>query len=267
MDYSRYKDILIKNEGGIATVTFNRPQHGNSFSGDLYYALQHIWGDIAEDPEINVVIVTGAGKNFCTGGDVAAMAARFGTEAGWARSLTTPASSGRIVAGILGVPQPVIAAVNGDAIGVGATLALAADISIIGNTGHIGDTHVQVGLVAGDGGAVLWPMLIGANRAKEFLMRGRVVTGAEAFKLDIVNHAVPATRVMSTAKKIAAELNGLPPLAVRWTKATANKDMRMQLERVMELGMAYEVVTMHSQDHLEACKAFLGNHKPKYKGY
>jgi len=113
---------------------------------------------------------------------------------------------------------------NGDALGLGTTLALMCDISVVSETAKMGDTHVRVGLVAGDGGTAIWPLLIGVNRAKEYLMRGRVITGKQAAEAGIANHAVPADKVMEEALKIAEELNALPPLAVQWSKVSAKRD-------------------------------------------
>jgi enoyl-CoA hydratase/carnithine racemase len=265
-DYSRYKEILVEKKDGIATVTLNRPEILNAFAETLHEAMEHVWLDIAEDPEINVVILTGAGKAFSAGGDIKKMMAGFRTPEAWKGYLQTPAKAKRVIASMLDVTQPIIAAVNGDAMGLGASLALACDISVMNETARIGDTHVKVGLVAGDGGAVLWPMLLGANRAKEFLMRGRVFRGAEAFQIGIINHAVPADQVMARAMEIAEELNNLPPLAVRWTKLAVNKRLKAQLELVMDVSAAFETLTFHSEDHLEAAKAFVEKRKPKFKG-
>jgi enoyl-CoA hydratase/carnithine racemase len=265
-DYSRYREVLVEKKNGIATVTLNRPEILNAFAEVLHDAMEHIWLDIAEDPEINVVILTGAGKAFSAGGDIKKMMAGFRTDAARKAYLQTPAKAKRVIANMLDVTQPIIAAVNGDAMGLGASLALACDISVMNEAARIGDTHVRVGLVAGDGGPVLWPMLLGANRAKEYLMRGRVFKGAEACQIGIVNHAVPADQVMPRAMEIAEELNALPPLAVRWTKLAVNKQLKAQLELVQDVSAAFETLTFSSDDHLEAAKAFVEKRKPEFRG-
>jgi enoyl-CoA hydratase len=266
MDYSRYKDLLVEKKNGIALLTLNRPDQLNAFSDELHYAMEHVWLDIAEDPEINVVVLTGAGKAFSAGGDIKKMMAGHRSEDSWKRHVLTPAKAKRVIANILEVTQPIISAVNGDAMGLGASIALACDISVMNETARIGDTHVKVGLVAGDGGTVIWPMLLGANRAKEFLMRAKVFKGAEAFQQGIVNHAVPADQVMPKAMEIAEELNNLPPLAVRWTKLAVNKQIKAQLELVQDASIAFETLTFNSEDHLEAARAFVEKRKPKFKG-
>ncbi len=171
-----------------------------------------------------------------------------------------------IAAGLLDIPQPVIAAVNGDAVGLGATLALACDVVVISDAARIGDTHVRVGLVAGDGGAVLWPLLVGPSRAKDFLMRGRLVDGAEAYRMGLVGHAVAPADVLDQAKSIAAEMAALPPLAVRWTKQSINKQIRQQLELAFDASIAFETITMLSRDYSEAVNGFLEKRKPEFKG-
>lgn len=266
MDYSKYKDMLLEKKNGIATITLNLPDRYNAFTDDLHYAMEHVWLDLAEDPEVNVIIITGAGKHFSAGGDIKGMVARWRSEDGWKKNIGTPAKAKRIIANMLEVSQPIISAVNGDAMGLGASIALFADISIMNETARIGDTHVKVGLVAGDGGTVIWPMILGANKAKEYLMRAKVFKGAEAAAAGIVNYAVPADQVMAEAMKIAQELNEMPPLAVRWTKLSVNKQLKAQLELIEDASIAFEVLTMQSNDHLEAGKAFIEKRKPVFKG-
>ena len=119
--------------------------------------------------------------------------------------------------------QPIITAINGHAVGLGATLALGGDITVMSATARIGDPHVKVGLVAGDGGAVLWPLLVGPSRAKEFLLRGNLIDGVEAERIGLVNHVRPVDEVVPLAREIAEEIAGLPPMAVRWTKLSVNR--------------------------------------------
>jgi enoyl-CoA hydratase len=265
-DYSRYKFLDIRREDGIATLTLNQPDNRNAVHAEMHAELEHVWLDLARDREVNVIIFTGAGKTFSAGGDIKRMASRFGTEEAWAYSLQIPGSTKRLFDSILEVPQPIIAAVNGDAVGLGATLALFSDVSIISETAKFGDSHVKVGLVAGDGGAVVWPILVGPNRAKEFLMRGKLVDGLEAHKMGLVNHVVAPDQVMAQALAMAQELNALPPLAVRWTKLSVNKWIKQQMNLILDASIAYEMLSINSQDHHEATMAFIEKRKPTYKG-
>jgi enoyl-CoA hydratase/carnithine racemase len=147
------------------------------------------------------------------------------------------------------------------------TLALFADMSIVADDARLGDTHVKVGLVAGDGGAVMWPLLVGPQRAKEFLMRGKLLRGAEAAAMNLVNYAFPKADVLSEAHKIATEIAANPIWAVRWSKASVNKQLKAQLNQILELSIAYESLTMLTHDYKEAANAFAEKRKPEFKGY
>ena len=266
MNYESYKYLRIERDAGLATLTLNQPDHRNAIHAEMHAELEKVWLELAEDKEVNVIVFTGAGKFFSAGGDIKRMASRWGTDEGWRFSLEVPAATRRMFQNILEVSQPIICAVNGDAVGLGATLALFSDVSVISETAKFGDTHVKVGLVAGDGGAVVWPLLIGPNRAKEFLMRGRLVSGAEAHQLNLVNHQAPADQVMDKAMEIARELAAMPPLAVRWTKLSVNKWLKQQLNLVLDASIAYEMLSMNSKDHHEAAMAFIEKRKPEFKG-
>ena len=266
IDYTRYQFLDIQCRDGIATLTMNQPDNRNAVHAEMHAELEQVWRDLSADRAVNVIVFTGAGKTFSAGGDIKRMAARFGTDEGWEYSLGIPASTHRMFEGMLDVKQPIIAAVNGDAVGLGATLALFADVAIIADSAKFGDSHVKVGLVAGDGGAVVWPLLVGPARAKEFLMRGRLVSGTEAHALGLVNHVVPVAEVMSAAQAMAEELNALPPLAVRWTKLAVNKWIKHQLNLILDASIAYEMLSINSHDHHEATKAFIEKRKPVYQG-
>lgn len=265
-DYSRYRYLAVQREQGIATLTLNQPDNRNAIHAEMHAELEHVWLDLAHDAAVNVIVLTGAGKIFSAGGDIKRMAARFGTEEGWDYSLHIPAATHRLFEGMLDVQQPIICAVNGDAVGLGATLALFADVTVISETAKFGDSHVKVGLVAGDGGAVIWPVLVGPAKAKEFLMRGKLMSGKEAHAMGLVNHVVPVEQVMELAVSLAQELNALPPLAVRWTKLSVNKWLKSQLNMILDASIAYEMLSINSRDHHEAAKAFLEKRQPVFKG-
>lgn len=266
IDYSRYHFLSIQRNSGIATLTLNQPDNRNAIHAEMHAELEHVWLDLQADKQVNVIVLTGAGKMFSAGGDIKRMANRYGTDEGWQFSLDTPASTKRLFQNILEVEKSIIAAINGDAVGLGATLALFSDSTVIAETAKFGDSHVKVGLVAGDGGAVIWPILVGPNRAKEFLMRGKLMSGKEAHEMGLVNHVVPTEQVLETAMQIARELNALPPLAVRWTKLSVNKWIKQQLNLILDASIAYEMLSINSRDHHEAAKAFLEKRPPAFKG-
>lgn len=265
--YENYQYIKIEKQNRIAVVTLNRPEHRNALHMDAHAELEQLWLDLAQDDEVYAIVLTGAGKTFSAGGDIKRMVERAGTVEGLQYTLKIPAATKRLLQNILDVPQPIIAAVNGDAVGLGATLALFGDIAVISETAKFGDTHTKVGLVAGDGGTVIWPLLMGPARAKEFLMRGLIVSGAEACQLNLVNYAVPAEAVLPKAMTLAAELAELPIWAVRWTKLSVNKWIKEQLNSILDASIAFEMLSMNTHDHGEAARAFLEKRKPDYRGY
>lgn len=266
MNYSQFKTLRVETTDRIAVVTLNQPDKLNAIGEEMHTELENIWPLLAEDPDVNIIILTGAGKAFSAGGDIRGMIARYGTAEGSRRAFSIGFKAKNLVTSMLNVHKPMIAAVNGDALGLGTTLALVCDISVVSETAKMGDTHVRVGLVAGDGGTTIWPLLIGINRAKEYLMRATVFTGKDAAERGIANHAVPADKVMDEAMKIAQEINRLPPLAVQWTKVSANALLKQQLNLAFDSGIAFEALSMLTADHNEACKAFVEKRKPSYKG-
>ncbi len=265
-DYKKYECIKVEKADKLATVTLNRPDALNAVNAQLHQELEHIWLDLADDAEINAILLTGAGRAFSAGGNVKNMANRWGTEEGKQWALTIPAQGRRLIQNLLEVEQPIVCAVNGDAMGLGANIALLCDVIVASETARIADTHVKVGIVAGDSGAVIWPLLVGPARAKEFLMRGTIITGADGAKMGLVNYAVPQDQVLPKAREIARELADGPTWAIRWSKLSVNKFLKQQVNLILDASIAYEMLTFHTEDHLEAAKAFVEKRKPKFKG-
>jgi len=267
MSYESYRFLKIEKNDGVAVLTLNRPEQRNALHPEAQLELEHVWLDLAKDAEVNAIVLTGAGAAFSAGGDIRSMIDRFGTTEGFKYTLNVPEGTKRLLQNILDVPQPIIAAVNGDAVGLGATLALFSDVSIIAEDARFGDTHVKVGLVAGDGGTIIWPLLIGANRAKEFLMLGRLASGRECADMGLANHAVPKDQVLAAAMEMASKLARSAPWAVRWTKLSINKTIKDQLNLLLDGAIAFEMLSMNTQDHLEASKAFFEKRTPQFKGF
>lgn len=264
-DYQSYQDLSISVSAKVATVTINRPQSRNAINQRLIRELRTIWDDLADDHAVNAVVLTGAGDYFSVGGDVKAMSERPGGDVLEEGEVHDPMVSRRIVNRMLELDKPIVAAVNGDCIGLAATIALLCDIAVMSESARIGDTHVsRVGLVAGDGGTVIWPLLVGVNKAKEFLMRGTLLKGPEAERLGLINHCVPATEVLDRAHEIAQELADGPVWATRWTKLSINQIIKDRVNRLMEASMALEQVTFALADHKEATQAFKEKRKPRF---
>jgi enoyl-CoA hydratase/carnithine racemase len=270
-DYSRYECLKVEKKDKVATVTLNRPDSLNAVNAQLHHELMTIWPDLAEDEEVNAIILTGAGRAFCAGGDVKGMASRAegkgsGPDTAKKRMLVTPAEARRILQNMLDVEQPIIGAINGDAVGLGATIALFCDVVVASDKARFADTHVRVGIAAGDGGAVIWPLLIGPARAKEFLMRGNFVSGTDAARMGLVNYAVAPDQVMGKAGELARELADGPTWAIRWSKLSVNKWLKQQLNLIIDASLAYEMVTFTTEDHREAAQAFVEKRKPRFRG-
>ncbi len=269
MDYSAYEFLKVEVAERVATLTINRPDRLNAVNGPLHHELEQVWIDLAADGDVNAIIFTGAGRAFCAGGDIKGMAeggfvdsAKKGKGRG--RGPITAANGRRLVENMLDVEQPIIGAINGDAIGLGATLALLSDIIVVSEKARFADTHVKVGVVAGDGGAVIWPLLVGPHRAKEFLMRGNFINGAEAGRIGMVNYAVAPEQVMAKAQELAQELADGPTFAIRWSKLAVNKWLKTQANLIMDAGLAYEMMTFKTWHHEEAVKAFIEKRKPNF---
>jgi len=264
MDYSRYEFIKVEKDGKVAILTLNRPESLNAIHDQLHTELEDIFADVAQDGDVNVAVITGAGRAFCAGGDVKGMDARQFSDF---RARVPLRYARRLINNLLEVEQPIIAAVNGDAIGLGATIALFGDIIIASEKARFGDPHVRVGLVAGDGGAVIWPLLCGLAKAKEYLMTGDLISAAEAERIGLVNHVVPPEQVRPKALELAHRLANGPTRAIRWTKLACNKRLRDEVNLVLEASLAMESLSMLSEDHKEAARAFVEKRAPKFKGY
>src|SRR5579885_2977487 len=269
IDYGDYEFIKVEVADRVATVILNRPDRLNAVHNALHHELEQVWIDLRADQDVNAIVLTGSGRAFCAGGDVKGMAEGSlsgGPARGKGRGRGPIAASNgrRLVENMLDVEQPIIGAINGDAIGLGATLALLCDITVVSEKARFADTHVKVGVVAGDGGAVIWPLLIGPHRAKEFLMRGHMINGAEAYRIGMVNYAVPQDQVMSRAMELAQELADGPTYAIRWSKLAVNKWLKEQANLIMDTGLAYEMMTFNTWHHKEAVRAFVEKRKPNF---
>ena len=271
IDYGEYEFLNVAVADRIATITINRPDRLNAVHNALHHELEQIWLDVRADQDVNAIILTGAGRAFCAGGDVKGMAegSLSGAAApkkgkGRGRGPIAASNGRRVIENMLDVEQPIIGAINGDAIGLGATLALLCDITVASEKARFADTHVKVGIVAGDGGAVIWPLLIGPHRAKEFLMRGNFISGAEAGRIGMVNYAVGTGDVMTKALELARELADGPTWAIRWSKLAVNKWLKQQANLILDASLAYEMMTFNTKDHQEAVKAFVEKRKPNF---
>src|ERR1700736_1362422 len=263
MDYSAYEFLKIEIADRVATVTINRPERLNAVNAALHHEFEQIWLDLAEDRDVNAILLTGAGKAFSIGGDITSRDKPTKSKGRGGRRIVM-ADGRRVIENLLDVEQPIVAAINGDALGFAANVALLCDVTVAAETAKLADTHVALGAVAGDGGAVIWPLLIGPNRAKEFLMLGDTITGADAARIGLVNYAVPPDQVMSKARELAQELADGPTWAIRWSKLAVNKWLKQQANLILDASLAYEMMTFGTEDQKEAARAFVEKRKPHY---
>jgi enoyl-CoA hydratase len=253
-----YKAILIeKRENGVVLATLNRPEKRNAVDDAMHHELAQLPRDADADPDVKVVLITGAGTAFCAGGDFAG-----GLHPG--RKMWM--ESGRIVNGLLDCQKPVITAVNGYAMGLGSTLALLGDVVFAARSATFADTHVQKGIAAGDGGQLIWPLLMGVNRAKYYLMTGDRISAEEAERLGLVNFVVDDDALMERALELADRLAAGPALAISASKVAVNQYMKMVSNVVLPVSLKLEEWTMTTEDFREAVIAFAQKREPTFKG-
>jgi len=260
--YDGYKTLRFERRGRVLRVTIDRPAM-NAVDADMHEELSRVFDEINRDAATDVVVLTGAGRAFSAGGDARWLQA-MAEDPALFRAIAPAAK--RIVFGLLELEKPIICRLNGAAAGLGATIALLCDVIIAADSATIGDPHVRMGLVAGDGGAVIWPQLIGCARAKEFLMTGEMVTAERAERLGLVNYVVPAAELDARVDAMAEKLAGGAPWAIRWTKTVANIPLRRLAHELMDASIAYEMGTNRTADHREAVAAFRTKRRPKFTG-
>ena len=263
MQYSNYSAMIVKIAERIATVTMNRPEKLNAVDEGMHEELTRIFIDLNKDPDVEVVVLTGAGRAFSSGGDIGWMQLMIDEPA---RFEKTAREGKQIVFSLLDCEKPIIAKLNGHATGLGATIALFCDVIFASERAKIGDPHVSVGFVAGDGGAVIWPQLIGYARAKEYLMTGDLMTAQEAARIGLINRAVPPEELDATVDAFARRLAGGAVKAIKWTKMSVNIGLKQLAHSIMDASISYEAQSNRTADHAEAVAAFAEGRQPKFVG-
>jgi enoyl-CoA hydratase len=263
----RYGFTYIRAEledDGVLWVTLDRPERRNAISPEMHAELTPLFRRIADDRDARIVVLTGAGeKAFCVGADFGGM--QDNLDAGYPDgNPDLMIGSTALVRAQLAVPQVMLSAINGDAIGLGATLALFCDIALMASEARLADPHVNAGLVAGDGGAILWPMLMGLNRGKEFLLTGDMMGADEAHQLGLVNHVYPRTELRDRAGELASRLARGPQIAMQFNKRLANTELVDRVNRVIDASLAMEAITFTTADHKEAVRSFLDKRPPNF---
>jgi enoyl-CoA hydratase len=262
MSFVGYTRMTFTREGRVLTVALSG-NAVNAVDAAMHAELARVFTDVQHDPDSDIIVLTGAGRAFCAGGDFDWFQQQIDDPRTF-RDIGYEAK--RIVFSLLDLEKPIICRLNGAAAGLGATIALLCDVIIADETAKIGDPHVKVGLVAGDGGAVIWPQLIGFARAKELLMTGDLLTGKRAAEMGLVNYAVPAGELDAKVAEIVEKIAVNPRWAVRWTKTVANIALKDIANKTMDAAIAYEMATNMNADRREAVRAFVEKRKPKLSG-
>jgi len=263
LNQANYETMRIeRRDDGIAVVTLNRPERLNAVNGRMHAELATFSWDFHNDREMRVMVLTGEGRAFSAGGD-------FGPGDPVGSNPSGPpmmVEARQIVDHILECEKPIISAVNGYAMGLGANVALLCDVVVAAESAVFADTHVNMGIGAGDGGQLIWPHLIGVNRAKYYLMTGDRVTGTEAAEMGLANFCVPDDELMTKAMEVAGRLAAGAPQAIAASKVAVNAYLRSVSSYVMPISLKYEDLTMRSADHKEAVAAFQEKRPPKFTG-
>jgi enoyl-CoA hydratase len=263
LDPTAFRALRLERVGVVLRVTIDHPRHElNTVDALLHHELAALFAGLREEREARAVVLTGAGRAFSAGGDF-----------GWFPELrdverldALRADARRLVNDLLDVELPLVAAVNGPAVGLGASIALLCDIILMADGATISDPHVRVGIVAGDGGAAIWPLAVGPARAKQYLLTGDPLSAAEAERIGLVNRVVPGDALDAEAMAFAARLAAGAPLAVRYTKLAVNKLVKDAVNLAFDTSTAYELLTFLSADHEEALRAMAEKRPPDFHG-
>ncbi|MEQ9436873.1 enoyl-CoA hydratase-related protein [Hyphomonas sp.] len=259
----KWERFAFTRDGRVLTAAITSDHPVNGVDEQMHTELALVFNCLQRDSESDIIILTARGRAFCAGGDFDWFEEQINhperfRAIGW--------DAKQIVTTLLNMEKPIICRMNGAAAGLGATIALLCDIIIADETAKIGDPHVKVGLVAGDGGALIWPQLIGFAKAKELLMTGDLLSAREAERLGLINYAVPAAELDAKVAELVAKLQANPKWAVRWTKTTANIPLRALAAQLMDASIGWESVSNYLDDRREAVVAFKEKRAPKLTG-
>jgi enoyl-CoA hydratase len=259
----RFHHLSLTPADGVLEVVIDRADSRlNAVNGELHDDLTELFSYLAGHDESRAVLLMGTEDAFSAGGDFG----WFPELADRERLERLRRDAKRLIYALLDVPQPVVAAVRGPAVGLGASIALLCDTIVMGRSATLADPHVRVGLVAGDGGTIAWPLAVGPARAKQYLLTGDPVTAEEAERIGLVNRVVDDHLVVDEAKAFARRLASGAPLAIRYTKIAVNAAVKAQAAIAFDQALAHEIATFASADHREALQAWQERRPPRFIG-
>jgi 2-(1,2-epoxy-1,2-dihydrophenyl)acetyl-CoA isomerase len=257
-----FETILYDVKDAVATITFNRPEAMNATNDQFYREMAQLIRDIASDESVGCVIMTGAGRGFCAGADVKAMNPDMPLLSRRRRHRWILAD---VLRPLVMLEKPVIAAVNGAAVGAGFNIALAADILIASDAAVFSQIFARLGLVPDLGGLHLLTRVVGLNKAKELCFTAKKISAAEALALGIANHVVPADRLIEEARKLATEIAAGPPTALAMIKTLLNKSSNSTLEQMLEYESYAQTLAYTTPEHKEGVAAFREKRAPQFR--
>ena len=263
MDHAAYRHLKLTREGRVTTLTFNRPEVKNAINEALHHEIYHALTALDLDDACDVIVLAGAGDCFCGGGDLQWVLSMNGDPVASAAGIRMDR---KLQNALLDLEKPIIAKVRGSAIGLGCSLSLYCDFVYATPDAVFADPHVSIGLVAGDGGAVMWPLLVGYARARRYLLTGDRIRGKEAAEMGLITEAIPEDKLDEVVEAMARRLASGAPYAIKYTKAAINAGLKVIAAAIIDRAAAFENVTMMTKDNRIACEAFLAKKKPTFAG-
>jgi len=260
-----WEHVLLDKKDRVATITLNRPEKMNAFGGRMRQEIAEVVDDVCRDHEVRAIVITGAGKAFCTGGDVTEFVSGQTKALEEISPSERPAMS-KIVLALNQVEKPVIAAVNGVAAGGGVNLALACDIRIASDRARFGQVFVRRGVHPDWGGIYFLPRLVGYAKAAELIFSGEVIDAAEAYRIGMVNKLVPHDELMAATYEMAGRMAKNAPIPIAFAKRGLQNFYRWNLAQALDFEAYVLGVTIRSEDTREGFKAFVEKREPEFKG-
>jgi enoyl-CoA hydratase len=261
MDYGSYQHLVFEQRPhGVLLITLNRPEILNAADEVMHTELARVWSEVSRDEDVRAAVVTGAGRAFSAGGDLAMVERMAGNYDRVAHML---AEMSDLVYNIANCEKPIVSAINGVAVGAGLVVALLADISVCAADARLGDGHVRLGAAAGDHAAIIWPLLCGMAKSKYYLLTGEMVSGTEAERIGLVSKVLPREEVLAEALRIAEGLATGPQLAIRLTKRALNGWLRVA-GPIFDQSAAYEMLTFLGDDVAEGAAALRERRPPRF---
>ncbi len=260
-------ELLFEKAGGIATITLNRPDAGNAFTTEMLEAWDAALRECIVDDAVRCVVLTGAGRIFCSGGDVKRMARNAQEQqTAWDRGQYLINHVHRIPKTLQELDKPYLVAVNGAATGAGMDMALMGDMLFAAESARFAESYIKIGFVAGDGGAWMLPRLVGQAKALEMLWLGDFVSAAEAERIGLVNKVLPDDQLMAHTMGVAERLANGPTVAIRLMKRMVRQGAQSSFPEALNFAAGCVGVVSGTEDYREATAAFAEKRKPAFKG-